>query len=131
METDPLIPQRTLSWVSLFAATGTLLCCAFPILMVSLGFGAVVASLTSSLPLLVTLAEYESWMSSGAAVLLAITAWVLWGRPQPCPSDPDLARQCAQARLWNRRVFCVALVVWIMGFTTAFLLLPMRNFLGI
>jgi mercuric ion transport protein len=123
--------QRALSWITLLASTGTLLCCALPILMVSLGFGAVVATLTSSLPVLVTLAEYEPWMFSVPALLLSITAWVLWVRPQPCPSDPALAERCATATVWNRRVFWMASVVWVVGFTTAYLLLPIRNVIGI
>lgn len=131
METDQITQQRMLSWLALFSATGTLLCCAFPILMVSLGFGTAIASLTSSLPMLVTLAEYELWMFTGSAILLGLAAWVLWWRPQKCPSDPLLAQRCVQARLWNRRVFGMAAVVWVIGFATAFLLLPMRNFFGV
>jgi hypothetical protein len=123
--------QRALSWITLLASTGTLLCCALPILLVSLGFGAVVASLTSSLPVLVTLAEYEPWMFSVSALLLCITAWVLWIRRQQCPSDPALAERCARAGVWNRRVFWVATVVWLVGFIAAFLLLPARNFIGV
>lgn len=123
--------QRALSWITLFASTGTLLCCALPILLVSLGFGAVVASVTSSLPVLVTLAEYEPWMFSISALLLSITAWVLWVRPQSCPSDPVLAERCAQAGAWNRRVFWMASVVWVVGFTAAYLLLPIRNLIGV
>ena len=133
MTTDAAQPrqQRVLSWITLLASTGTLLCCALPILLVSLGFGAVVASLTSSLPVLVTLAEYEPWMFSVSAILLCITAWVLWVRPQQCPSDPALAEQCAMAGVWTRRVFWVATVLWLVGFTAAFLLLPARNFFGV
>lgn len=123
--------QSALCWLTLFATTGTLLCCALPILLVSLGFGAVVAWLTSSMPILVTLAEYESWMFILSGVLLSITAWVLWFRTQQCPSDPVLAQRCEQARIWNRRVFWVATVVWCVGFTAAILLLPIRNMLGL
>ncbi len=131
MDTDQSTQQRALSWVTLFASTGTLLCCALPILLVSLGFGAVVATLTSSLPVLVTLAEYEPWMFSVSALLLGVTAWALWVRPQQCPSDPELAARCAEARVWNRRVFWIATAVWLVGFTAAYLLLPIRNLIGI
>ncbi len=131
MTNDQPTQQRALSWVTLLASTGTLLCCALPILLVSLGFGAVVASLTSSLPVLVTLAAYESWMFSVSALLLGVTAWVLWIRPQQCPSDPELAERCAQAGVWNRRVFWMATVVWVVGFTAAFLLLPIRKLIGV
>jgi mercuric ion transport protein len=131
--TDKALPnqQRALSWLTLLASSGTLLCCALPILLVSLGFGAVVASLTTSLPILVTLAEYEAWMFSVSALLLGITAWTLWIRPRQCPGDPQLAARCAQAGVWNRRVFWMASVIWLVGLTATYLLLPIRNFLGI
>jgi mercuric ion transport protein len=131
MDTDQPNQHSVLSWLTLFASTGTLLCCALPILLVSLGLGAVVASLTSSWPVLITLAEYEPWMFTVSGILLALTAWVLWFRAQQCPSDPVLAQHCEQARTWNRRVFWVAVIVWCVGFTAAFLLLPIRNMLGI
>ena len=131
MDTMQSTRQRALSWITLFASTGTLLCCALPILLVSLGFGAVVAALTSSLPVLVTLAEYEPWMFSISALLLVTTAWTLWVRPRECPGDPELAERCTQARVWNVRVFWMASVVWMVGFTAAYLLLPIRNLIGV
>jgi len=130
-DADQSNQQRALSWITLLASTGTLLCCALPILMVSLGFGAVVATLTSSLPVLVILAQYEPWMFGVSALLLGITAWVLWVRPQQCPSNSALAERCAKAAVWNRRVFWVASVVWVVGFTSAYGLLPIRNFIGV
>lgn len=133
MPTDTAQPnqQRALSWLALLASSGTLLCCALPILLVSLGFGAVVATLTTSLPILVTLAEYEAWMFSVSALLLGVTAWTLWVRPQQCPGDPQLAARCAQAGVWNKRVFWMASVVWMVGLTATYLLLPIRNLIGI
>ena len=122
--------KRTLGWFALFASTGTLLCCALPILLVSIGMGAVVASLTTQFPLLITLAAYESWMFSSSALVLGVAAWVLWKSPMRCPADPVLADRCIRAQVWNRRIFFVALVVWSVGFTAAFLLLPIRNLLG-
>jgi len=118
-------------WLALFTSTGTLICCALPILLVTLGFGAVVASLTSRFPVLVTLSEYDGWMFGISAVFLCLTAWVIWGREQRCPADPVLAARCVRSMRWNRRIFWCAAVVWTVGFTAAFLLLPIRNMLGV
>ncbi|NIB39722.1 hypothetical protein HBA55_09010 [Pseudomaricurvus alkylphenolicus] len=123
--------QKALGWLALFASTGTLLCCALPILLVSIGMGAVVASLTSQFPVLAALASYESWMFGGSALILGIAAWVLWKSPVSCPADPILADRCMRAQTWNRRIFFLALAVWSVGFTAAFLLLPLRNLLGV
>ncbi len=123
--------KKVLGWMALFVSTGTLLCCALPILLVSIGMGATVASLTSQFPVLVTLASYESWMFGGSALILGVAAWVLWKRPVGCPADPIIADRCMRAQTWNRRVFFMALVVWSVGFTAAFLLLPLRRLLGV
>jgi hypothetical protein len=44
-------------WLTLFAATATLICCALPLVLVTLGFGASVAALTNSVPFLISLSE--------------------------------------------------------------------------
>ena len=46
METKP----RTWSWVLLFTTSATLICCALPIFLVTLGMGAAVATLASAAP---------------------------------------------------------------------------------
>jgi len=120
-----------LGWVTLFASTGTLICCALPILLITLGLGSVVAAVTSHYPLLITLSEYEGWMFGISAILLGLSVWFIWGRQVQCPTEPELAARCNQARLLNQRVFWVALVIWSIGFSTRFLLLPLRNLFGL
>ena len=126
-----LTEQSRLGWLALFASTGTLICCALPILLVALGFGSVVAALTSRYPLLVTLSDYEGWMFGISAVLLILTAWLIWRRQTNCPADPDLAARCKHARSINQWVLSGAIIIWSIGFTARFLLLPLRNWLGI
>lgn len=123
--------QKAMGWLALFASTGTLLCCALPILLVSLGMGAVVATLTSQFPLLVIVASYEPWIFVISALLLGLAAWVVWKSPASCPTDPMLAERCERAQVWNRRIFLLALIIWIVGFATAYLLLPIRYLLGV
>lgn len=52
----------TTSRLALFASLGTLICCAVPLLLVTLGFGAAVASLTSTVPWLIPLSERKQWI---------------------------------------------------------------------
>ena len=118
-------------WFALFASTGTLICCALPILLVTLGFGSVVAALTSRYPLLVTLSEYEGWMFGLSAGFLLLAAWFVWGRKSTCPADPVLALRCNKAHIFNRNILLIAMLVWSIGFTARFLLLPLRNLLGL
>ena len=118
-----------LSWLTLFFSGGTLVCCALPILLVSMGFGAIAASLTYNIPGLIFLAENKLWTLSLAALLILILAWIIWRPNQNCPADPELAKICQKTKIWNRRIFYLSLFIWIIGFFFSYLLLPLRRFL--
>ena len=66
--------KTKLRWLTLFITSGTLLCCALPVLLVSLGFGAVVASLNYNIPGLFFLAEHKLWALSISGLLLTFLA---------------------------------------------------------
>lgn len=123
--------EAGLSVVTLFATTGTLVCCALPIALVSVGLGASVATLTSLFPALVVLSKYKLWVFAGSGALLGITAWTLWRPGRSCPADPVLAANCLRAERWSRRVFWGAVAIWGIGFFAAYLALPLRVSLGI
>ena len=124
-----LIDKPYLRWFTLFVTSGTLLCCALPVLLVSMGLGAVVASLNYNIPGLMFLAEHPVWTLSLAALLLAFMAWVIWRPNQACPTDPKLAAACQEAKNWNQRIFWVSVVIWGIGFFFSILLLPLRQLL--
>jgi hypothetical protein len=126
MNEESRTDNTRMGWLALFASTGTL-----TILLVTLGFGSVVAAITSRYPLLVTLSDYEGWMFGLSAALLVLTAWFIWGRQGRCPTDPVLAARCNRAHSINQWVFLVAALIWSVGFTARFLLLPLRNWMGI
>lgn len=116
---------------ALLLAGGTLVCCALPILLVTLGMGATVAAWVSAAPWLVTLSQYKGWMfaASGAALLGA--AYVLYRPGRACPADPRLARLCAVADRWNQRVLALAGALWVLGAFAAYLWLPLRQWLDL
>ena len=111
---------RSSTLITLFASSGTLICCALPILLVSLGLGSVVAAATFRWPFLVTLSEHSTLMFGGSAAFLALAGWVVYWRPQQCPSDPVLGAQCVRANLWNRRAWWLSIVIWLAGFSARF-----------
>ncbi len=121
---------RKWAWIVLFTSSSTLICCALPILLVSLGLGAVSASLFASFPFLVTLAQYKTWMFLSSAAVLALTGWLLYRSGRACPADPELAEQCERAHRWNLRFFWVASAVWTVGVAAAYLALPIYLWLG-
>lgn len=132
MQTDyPQLQQRTFSWLTLFASTGTLVCCALPIMLVTLGLGATVVALTRAAPFLVTLAMHKNWVFAGSGLLLLVSGWLLYRPGRVCPSDPELGRLCARAQRWNRRIHGFSAAIWGVGFVAAYLALPIRIWLDV
>ncbi len=127
---DEITTPRRWAWLVLFTSSTTLLCCALPILLVSLGLGAVSASLFANLPFLVTLVQYKAWMFAASGAVLALTAWLLFRSGRVCPADLGLAAQCEKVHRWNTRFFWASVGIWGIGFATAYLALPVYLWLG-
>jgi len=114
------------TWLALFASAGTLICCALPITLVTLGLGASVVAMTSAVPFLIVLSKHKVWVFVFSAAMLAVTAWILYRPDRACPADPELAARCERAQVWNQRVFWFATGIWCIGFFAAYLALPLR-----
>lgn len=114
--------NRLSSYLSLFASTGTLLCCALPSLLVALGMGATMAGLVTAVPQLVWISQYKAVVFSVSGALILLSAYLQYrSRNAPCPIDPGQAEACAIARKWSIRVLTIAAVVWGVGAFFAFL----------
>ena len=88
--------------LALFGSTSTLLCCALPALLISLGAGAVMASLTTAIPGLMWLSEQKNLLFIVAGAILAVSSVIGWHqRTSPCPTDPEKAANCLQLRRLN------------------------------
>ena len=111
---------RSWSWLLLFTTTGTLLCCAIPIVLVTLGLGATVASMASAAPWLITLSQYKGWMFAVSGVLIGLSYWAVHRPGRACPTDPELAAACNRADIWNRRFILLSGGMWLIGFIAAF-----------
>lgn len=116
-------------WLSLFATTATLICCALPTILVTLGLGATVAALTSASPLLITLSQHKIWVFSFSGIMLCMSGWLLYRAGRSCPSDPELGALCERANVWNRRVYWISVAIWVIGFFAAYLAAPLRIWL--
>lgn len=119
---DTVKPRRW-GWLVLFASTSTLLCCALPILLVSLGMGAVAASIYGEhFRFLRWFGLHEATTFGVTALILLAAGWALYRPGRSCPADPELARQCAGAQWWNVRLHWASILIWCAGFTAAFVL---------
>ncbi len=123
------IETRKWGWLILFASTTTLVCCALPIILVTVGLGAVSAAMFSNLPFLVDLARNKVWFFSGSFIVLALAAWVLYRPGRTCPADPVLAEKCTAADRWNRRLLWGSGSIWLVGFAFAYLALPLLEWI--
>ena len=114
--------QTLLPTLSLFTSVGTLLCCALPALLVTLGAGATLAGLVSAAPWLVALSRYKSVTFSVAGVLLLLAGIMRWrARNAPCPADPAQAAACGRLRRISARIYWGAVAVYATGFFFAFI----------
>jgi hypothetical protein len=109
--------------LTILSSFSALLCCALPALLVSLGAGAVLASLITAVPQLVWISEHKIPLFAFAGLMLALSAISTYrNRRAPCPADPAQAKSCLRLRRLSLRVFYLASVVYAIGFFFAFLL---------
>ena len=119
------VKPRSWSWVLLVTTSATLTCCALPILLVTVGFGAAVASIASSAPWLITLSMYKGWVFAVSGMMIVAAGWAVFRTGRVCPADPELAAACAIADKWNRRFIWVSGAMWCIGFFFAFVLIQL------
>ena len=119
--------SHILTFLNLFTSLSTIICCALPALLVSIGAGAVLAGLISSVPQLVTLSKYKEVIFIAAGIILIVTGFIQWrNRNAPCPSDPDKARTCMQIRRINQFMFISSVLLYLIGFFFAFIAIKLQ-----
>jgi hypothetical protein len=107
--------------LSLFTSLGTLVCCALPVLFVTLGAGAVLAGIVAEVPQLIWLSKHKVALFTVAGVLLAIGGTVRYlARNAPCPVDPGQAKACMRLRRTSAVIYLLSLAIFGTGFFFAF-----------
>jgi len=108
--------------LSLFASTSTLLCCALPALLITIGAGAVMAGLTAAVPGIMWLSANKGPLFIASGVLLSASAFMQWrARNAPCPADPEQAAACNALRVLSRRILIGSSAVYVTGVFFAYL----------
>ena len=114
-------PSTLPAFLSLFTSTGTLVCCALPALLVSLGAGAVMAGLIEAVPQITWLGRNKALVFGIAGTMIALSgAWQWHARSLPCPIDPAAARACTRARRVSWIVWWTSLAAFLIGGFFAF-----------
>ena len=125
MSADGIAESRVSLWssvLSLFASSGTLVCCALPALLVALGAGAALSSLVSVFPQVVWLSEHKEGVFALAGVAMVASGALQWrNRQAPCPTDPALRHACLRTRKLSRQAYGVSALVYLVGGWFAFI----------
>lgn len=125
MSADGIAESRVSLWssvLSLFASSGTLVCCALPALLVALGAGAALSSLVSVFPQVVWLSEHKEGVFALAGVAMVASGALQWrNRQAPCPTDPALRHACLRTRKLSRQAYGVSALVYGVGGWFAFI----------
>ena len=125
MSTDGLNETKTgyiSSLLSLFASSSTLICCAIPALLVSLGAGATLASLVAIFPKIVWISEHKEAIFVLSTCLMLIGGILQWrNRNAPCPIDLKQRDACLKTRKLSQRIYWISLGLLLIGGWFAFI----------
>lgn len=122
--------EKVLSVLALFTSTGTLICCALPVLLVSLGMAAVVVSAVSAFPWLIPLTRHKAWLFLGAGVLIALNFYLVYRPQKQLACDVEVGPSgCEVAGRWNRVILWVSAGIYAIGLFMAYLALPIVKWL--
>ncbi|MEX3983967.1 hypothetical protein AB4Y45_33820 [Paraburkholderia sp. EG287A] len=106
-------------WLSLATSGSTLVCCALPALLISIGAGASLAAVVSAVPQLIWISTHKLLVFGVALVMLLLGGlWQL--RPAACPADRRLAEACARYKRISRVTYIASVVVYATGAFFAF-----------
>lgn len=111
----------TVNWLILFTSSATLICCAIPALLVSLGLGAVMVGLVSNVPQLIWISEHKPLVFGIAGTLLLLAGLMQWRASKlACPADKQLAQACMKARKMSNVIYGISLLLFAVGSWFAF-----------
>ena len=115
------IKDSFINYFTLFGSMSTLMCCAIPSLLVSLGLGAVLAGLASNMPALVWISEHKIQVFIFSGLMLTLNGLIIWkNKDAPCPIDPKLRNACISGRKTSRNLYFISLGVFLIGFFFAY-----------
>lgn len=114
--------EMFVGYLGLFTSMSTLLCCALPALLVSIGMGASMITLTNAIPQITWIGEHKVYVFSFAFIMLLISSIFTYkNRNAPCPMDPKLRDACLRGRKYSKIVLILGWICLGVGFFFAFL----------
>ncbi len=115
--------NKVLNFFSLFGSLSTLLCCALPVTLVSIGMGATFASLTSNFPQVIWLIERKTTLFIITAFLLALSYFMMKRADRlSCPIDPEQKAVCEATKPLAWKIFWVSILFYFVGLLFSYIL---------
>jgi len=128
MENISKFKTDVLSILSLFTSFSTLICCALPALLVTLGLGAVLAGIFSSFPFIVTLSNYKELTFVIAGSLIGLNFFLVYRKrkeDEDCEVPGEgLETSCDTASRWSKGILWISAIMLLVGLFMAYLALP-------
>ena len=117
------LKENIVLFLSLFTSLSTLLCCALPALLVLLGFGAVFAGLTASIPQIIWLAERKGLLFSIGGILLILASFLERKKKKTfyLVTQKNL-KPVRKLLIGQKKLLQISYILYAIGFLTAFLL---------
>lgn len=115
--------HKVLSFFSLFGSLSTLLCCALPVTLVTLGMGATFASLTASFPQIIWLTERKEALFIITGLLL-IVSYFLMKRSEnlACPIDIDQREACQSSKSISKKIYWTTVIIYLVGLSFSYVI---------
>lgn len=114
--------SRIVGVLSLFASTGTLICCALPALIATLLGTSALFTVIDSVPFLITLSDHKEWIFAVAGLFIGINVYHLWfsknAGSEICPIEKKGA--CDDSKKFAKVITIISAVIVAIGALTAF-----------
>ncbi|MAW07783.1 MAG: hypothetical protein CME61_05815 [Halobacteriovoraceae bacterium] len=108
--------KKLVTFLSLFGSLSTLLCCALPVTLVTIGMGASFASLTTAFPQIIWLTNHKEELFIITAILLMVSYFMMKrSEKMACPIDLDQREMCQTSKSTTNKVFWATVIVYVIG----------------
>ena len=107
--------------IVLFASTSTLICCALPALLVTIGATGALISLFSNIPFLITISENKEIVFIVSGCFLVVS--FLLNKNDDvgsCEIDESLSLSCNNLKKTNKKIMLASVVIYLIGLFFSF-----------
>ena len=108
--------------LTLFASLTTLVCCALPALLITLGIGSSLAGLISIFPSITFLSTHKEYFFVISGILIFFGFFYqLNSKDNLCPTDPVKAKLCSNLKKIGWFLLYISILFYLLGFFFAFI----------